>query len=49
MNWNELAQIIANREGLKVELPIGQIKEVLRIIRGLIVTHTLELMKLFFK
>ena len=32
MNMNELAKEIAEREGLKKSLPIGQIKEVLRCL-----------------
>ena len=31
-NLNELARRVAHDEGLKVELPIGQIKEVMRIL-----------------
>lgn len=32
MNMNDLAKEIAEREGLKKSLPIGQIKEVLRCL-----------------
>ena len=31
-NLNEFARRVAYDEGLKVELPIGQIKEVMRIV-----------------
>jgi hypothetical protein len=31
-NLNEFARRVAYSEGLKVELPIGQIKEVMRIV-----------------
>jgi len=32
MNLNELARRVTEAEGKKVELPIGQIKEVMRIV-----------------
>lgn len=33
MNGNELARRITLKEGKKVSLPIGQVKEVIRLVR----------------
>ncbi len=33
MNMNEVASLVALREGLKVALPIGQVKEVLKCLK----------------
>jgi len=39
-NLNEFARRVAYSEGLKVELPIGQIKEVMRIVLQELATLT---------
>ena len=34
INGNDLARIITRREGKKVSLPIAQVKEVVKLVRG---------------
>lgn len=48
MNLNELARKIAQKEGLKKQVNIAQIKEILRITLKLLKEYTLdEIVKLF--
>lgn len=48
-NLNDLAKIICAKEGKKKQLPIGQVKEVLKIICDICADMPITMMKLLWR
>jgi len=49
MRVDDLCKLIASKEGKKSEVSIGNIREIVRIIRQLFKENPIELMQIFVK